>query len=87
MSPLLTLRYMALRRGIEDFELLQLMKSKKNAEAVSRVYDIVISDRDFGSFYDGQKSIKRFDAISAAKQEEYQRARDIMYLALSENVE
>lgn len=87
MSPLLTLRYMALRRGIEDFELLQLMKSKKNAEAVNRVYDIVISDRDFGSFYDGQKSIKRFDAISAARQEEYQRARDIMYLALSENVE
>ncbi len=83
MSPLLTLRYKALRRGIEDFELLHMLKQKGESETLNRIYSIVITNRDFEGFFDNTVNIIPFDKISSAKAIDWDRLREGIYKALS----
>ncbi len=83
MSPLLTLRYKALRRGIEDFELLQMLKRKGESETLNRIYSVVITNRDFEGFFDNTVNIIPFEKISSAKATDWDKLREGIYKALS----
>lgn len=70
-TPELSLRYMALRRGSEDFEILEQLRKKGREDLVQKFYDLVISDPVIPNFYDDDKSKVPFHAMSAARQEDY----------------
>ena len=82
MSPLLTLRYKALKRAIEDFELLEMLKAKGCDEAIRKAYDTVITNRDFESFYESPENKLTFDKISSAQYSDWEKMRESLYTAL-----
>lgn len=83
MSPLLSLRYKALRRGIEDFELLAMLKRRGATATVNAVYNGVITNRDFEGFFDNTVNLIPFDKISSAKASDWDTLREMVYKALS----
>lgn len=84
MTPALTLRYMALRRGIEDYELLQQLRQKGRTDVVEQIHDMIISNRNFDSFYSEITSLVSFGDISTDHPEDYDRCRNLIYAALTE---
>lgn len=49
--PLLTLRYKALKRGIELYELLERLRKKGDEEALKKAYAYVVRERDIRTYY------------------------------------
>lgn len=82
MTPLLSLRYMSLKRAIEDFELIQMVREKGGEATIQEVYSIIIKSRDFGSHYEGDKCKLKFEDLSTTKYTDYEKARELLYSAL-----
>ncbi len=82
MHPLLTLRYMALRRAIEDYELLAMLRKKQQLEIVEEVHRMILTNRQFDQFYDDDETCFTFEEMSSANYKDYERMRDMMYCAL-----
>lgn len=70
-TPELSLRYMALRRGVEDFELLELLKQQGREDLVEDFYNAVITTPDITKIYEDGKCLVDFSDISSATQEDY----------------
>lgn len=71
-KPELTLRYFALRRGIEDYELLKMLEEKGCNKIRENLFSKVFSDPDVTHFYDTEgRTIVTFDQISVATQADY----------------
>lgn len=84
MDPLLTLRYMALRRGIEDFELLCALREAGLDDVVNEVHDMILTNREFNRFYDDEdKPTISFEEMSKAKYKDYEKMRQKIYDALT----
>ena len=72
-KPELTLRYMALRRALEDYELLKMLEDKGCNEIREKLISKVISDPDVTHFYDVEgRTIVTFDQISVATEADYE---------------
>lgn len=87
MSPLLSLRYMALRRGIEDYELIQMAKAAGRDDIVQEIYRIVIKNKNFKDFFEKNKSKQKFENMSTVKYNDYQKIRELLYGALKNKTE
>jgi len=83
MSPLLTLRYKALKRAIEDFELLEMLKSNGKEDAVNEAYNAVITNRDFKTFYESQENKITYDKLSSLQYSGWEKMREGLYKALN----
>ena len=71
-KPELTLRYLTLCRGIEDYELLRMLEEKGCSDVREKLLGKVIIDPDVTHFYDAEgRTIVTFDKISAATQADY----------------
>lgn len=83
-KPELTLRYMALRRALEDYELMKMLEDKGSNEIREKLISKVISDPDITHFYDAEgRTIVTFDQISVATIEDYDTFRKEACAALS----
>lgn len=84
---LLSLRYLALRRGIEDYELCKLVREKR-ADAdkiIEKVMDCVLFDKNMAGWdYETFEEAPRC-AYYSADDADYQRARSILMDALEED--
>ena len=71
-TPELALRYFALRRGLEDYELLQLLEKQDNGAVAKKLYDKVLHNRDVSTFYNQHGEVMiPFHKISLATQDDY----------------
>lgn len=70
--PELTLRFMTLRRGAEDYELLHLLEQTNHTDICEELYSSVIDNADVSVFYnkDGEV-VTPFVKISRATQKDY----------------
>ena len=82
MHPLLSLRYMALRRAVEDYELLAMLRKAQQYEIVEEIHRMILTNRQFDQFYDDDKALFSFEEMSSAKHKDYEKMRDMMYCAL-----
>lgn len=82
MQPLLTLRYMALRRGIEDYELLAMLRRSGQEQVAEEVHRLILTNRLFSQFYDDDKTHFSFEEMSSAKYKDYEKMRAKIYSAL-----
>ena len=77
---LLSLRYLALRRGIEDYELMQTAKALGCGEALEAAFDRVLNEKDLRKWdfaaFDGRERMFSLNA------EDYRAARDIVTEAI-----
>ena len=87
MSPMLSLRYMALRRGIGDYELLQMAKAAGREDVVQEVHRIIVKNRNFQDFYEKDKSKQKFEKMSTVKYSDYRKIRELLYSALKNKKE
>ena len=81
--PLLTLRYKALKRGIEEFELITMLRKKRDDsdEILREVWNSIFRTTDITRFYDtGAKP----ETIYSLDHEDYEKARNILLSALSD---
>lgn len=82
MQPLLTLRYMALRRGIEDYELLAMLRRNRQEQVAEEVHRLILTNRLFSQFYDDDKTHFPFQEMSSAQYKDYEKMRTKIYSAL-----
>ena len=82
MKPLLSLRYMALRRAIEDFELLKMLRKVGHAQVCEEVHRMILTSRLFSQFYDEDKLRFSFEEMSTATSKNYEAMREKVYAAL-----
>lgn len=82
MSPLLTLRYKALRRGIEDYILLKRLRENGDTETVSQIHNMVIKNRNFMDFFENTENNIGFDKMSTTKFSDWEHMRSLMYLSI-----
>lgn len=82
MHPLLSLRYMALRRAIEDYELLAMLRKAGNRELVEEVHRMILTNQNFGQFYEEDTAKLSFEQMSSAKYKDYEKMRAKIYGAL-----
>lgn len=82
MQPLLTLRYMALRRGIEDYELLTMARSAGETQLAEKAYGRILTNRQFSRFHDEWNTFLNFEEMSAATYEDYEKMRKEIYSVL-----
>ena len=82
MHPLLTLRYMALRRAIEDYELLAMLRKTQHLEIVEEAHRMILTSRQFDQFYDDDDTHFTFKEMSSADYKDYEKMRTRMYSAL-----
>lgn len=82
MSPLLTLRYKALERAIEDYELLQMLRLKGDTKTLEKIYDMIITNRDFEGFFDNTTNLIPYEKISTAQYTDWEKMREIIYKSL-----
>ena len=87
MHPLLTLRYMALRRAIEDYELLAMLRKTQHNEIVEEVHGMILTNRQFDQFYDDDKPHFTFEEMSSAKYKDYEKMRAKIYCALDSGIQ
>lgn len=80
--PLLTLRYKALQRAIEDFELLHLMNEAGLGDKADEIAQSVLVERDVRKFFPDDAGIP-LDQMCAVDYRAYERARKQMLEALS----
>lgn len=81
-TPELALRYFALRRGIEDYELLRLLEEKGATQIVQKLYSKVIYNSDVSAFYKDGEVLIPFHKISLATQADYEDFRKEACIAL-----
>lgn len=82
MQPLLTLRYMALRRAIEDYELLRMLRKTQHSELVEEVQGMILTNRQLDLFFDDDIPRISFEEMSTAKYKDYEKMRAKIYCAL-----
>ena len=82
-TPELALRYFALRRGIEDYELLRLLEEKGETQVAKKLYGKVIYNPDVSAFYKDGEVLVPFHKLSVATQEDYDAFRKEACEALS----
>ena len=85
MQPQLTLRYMALRRGIEDYELLAMLRDIGQNQVAEEAHRLILTNRLFSQFYDDDKTHFSFEEMSAAKYKDYEKMRTKIYDVLEWN--
>ena len=83
--PLLTLRYKNLKRGIEDFELIQILKqTNPRAEKVlNEVWGRLIKSRDIKEFHPARR--KKAEYSYSLEYEDYQCAKALILDSIREN--
>ena len=81
-KPILTLRYKALERGIEDFELLQSVKERcANWRQIhQRYYSLVLKEQDLRLYH--PDCGKRADELYSLQETDYEQARLLLISAL-----
>lgn len=79
MSPLLTLRYKALKRGIEDFILLKRLRENGDLKTVEAIHNLIIQSRDFNNFFEKTENLIGFDKMSTLKFGDWEHMRNLMY--------
>lgn len=67
-KPLLSLRYKALKRGIELFELLEKLKETGDHEAVETAFSYVIREKDLREYF---RSANSLDAMCSLEYDDY----------------
>jgi hypothetical protein len=79
---LYSLRYFALRRGIEDYELMQMVKERcPNAQAIlDQAFDCVLRTKDLAQW--NYESFDQNDWMFSVQEADYVRAREILMDAL-----
>ena len=84
MSPLLTLRYKALKRGIEDFILLKQIRKNGDLKTVDEIHNLIIKNTDFMDFYEKTATENKigFDKMSTTKFSDWEHTRNLMYLSI-----
>lgn len=84
--PLLTLRYKALKRGIEDFELISLLKEKRAdcEKILKKVWKCIFKSTDITGFYDAEA---KAETLYSLDYKDYEKAKNILLDALSEQTE
>ena len=82
MQPLLTLRYIALRRSLEDCALLGMLRAAGKTQLIEQIHDRILTNREFGRFHDEWNTYLTFEEMSAATYEDYEKMRQEMYCAL-----
>ena len=70
-TPELALRYFAMRRGVEDYELLRLLEEKGETEVAQKLYSKVLYNPDVSAFYKEGEVLIPFHKISVATQADY----------------
>ena len=79
MSPLLTLRYKALKRSIEDFVLLKILRKNGDIQTIEEIYDLLIKKRNFTEFYEKTENLVSFEKMSSTKFADWEHMRNLMY--------
>ncbi len=64
-APLLTLRYQALKRGIELFEMLEELKERCGAEEVARAFGFVVREKDVRTYYAQKLPLEEICSVEA----------------------
>lgn len=82
-KPLLSLRYMQLKRGIEDFTLLWEAKQRRLDDIVNRVYRLLCRCEDPRNIYSGNEILPP-EEICSHSWEDYEQARLLILEALSQ---
>ena len=82
MQPLLSLRYMALRRSMEDYELLAMLRDAGQEQVVEELHRSILTNRQFGQFHDEWNTFLKFEEMSAATYQDYEKMRGAIYSAL-----
>ncbi len=65
-APLLTLRYKALKRGIELYELLELLRDTGDEAALEEAYAFVVRERDIRKYYETYHALEDICSTSYA---------------------
>nr|MBQ4317798.1 DUF4091 domain-containing protein [Clostridia bacterium] len=65
-APLLTLRYKALKRGIELYELLEKLKETGDNEAVEEAFNYVVREKDIRTYYETPHKLEDMCSLSYA---------------------
>ena len=65
-APLLTLRYKALKRGLEFYELLERLKATGDAEALDTAYGFVVHEKDIRNYYATPHSLEDICSVNYA---------------------
>ena len=79
---LLSLRWKALKRGIEDYELIACLNDKGRKDIITQVYNIIYSQPDTSKFSKGEwRSVHHGFSV---KYEDYEKARTLMLDTLAE---
>ena len=79
MQPQLTLRYMALRRGMEDYELLAMARNAGKVKLAEQAHGLILTNRQFDKFHDEYETYMDFEEMSAATYEDYEKMRANIY--------
>ena len=82
--PLLTLRYKLLKRGGEDFDLLNMLRSAGKADAYEAALDCVLRTRDVTRFVEGGGNTP--EGAYSLNDEDYQKMRGLALKALAETI-
>lgn len=82
MQPLLSLRYMALRRAAEDFELLTMLRKTRHSQVVEEIHAMILTNRRFEQFYGDDKPRLSFEEMSGAQYKDYEKMRARIYSVL-----
>ena len=82
-KPVLSLRYLQLKRGIEDFSLLWEAKNRGLTDTVKQVYDLLCRCADPRKIYSGNEILPP-EEICSYSWEDYERARSLLLESLSQ---
>lgn len=78
--PLLTLRYKALKRGIELYELLERLRGKGDSMALETAYSYVVREKDIRLYFDGEHAP---DDICSTDYDDYAKLKQYLLEQLS----
>ncbi len=79
---LLSLRYKQFKKGIEDFELLEILRKSGKQDVVDIIFQNVLRLADFSSYY--KPEVLKLEQISSLSYDDYSSARTLMLDALCE---
>lgn len=86
-SVALSLRYKQLKRGIEDFELLKLLKDKGRHDVVKDAFELILKEKDVRRYFLGDwDSLIPLDQIMSLDYSDYARFRELILSALSQDL-
>ncbi len=78
-TPLLTLRYKALKRGIVLYELLEKLKRTGRKDALEQAYGFVVKEKDIRTYFTTTNSI---DAMCSLEYSDYAKLKDFLIAEL-----